>query len=95
MTDHALVGLLMAIDGRHRAPRGAGSDWEPTEHTYPDGLGSAEWVAELLRLLRQCPAAYSDKFGGFYTLTRYADACQAAPNHSIFRRRRFGQRRSV
>jgi cytochrome P450 len=60
-------------------------DWEPTEQNYPDGLGSPEWAQELMRLREQCPVAYSDNFGGFYTLTRYSDVCQAALNHQTFR----------
>jgi cytochrome P450 len=61
------------------------TDWEPAEENFPDGLGSPEWLSELGRLRQECPVAYSDRFGGFYTLTRYADVCHAALNHQVFR----------
>ena len=60
------------------------ADWQPIEENYPHGLDSPEWAPELARLRADCPVAYSDRFGGFYTLTRYADVCQAALDHQMF-----------
>jgi len=61
------------------------NDWDPTDEDFPDGLRGPAWVAELERLRGECPVAYSDRFGGFWTLTRYADVVDAAVDHKGFR----------
>jgi cytochrome P450 len=59
-------------------------DWEPKEQLYGDGLRDSRWVSEVNRLRDDCPVAYSKEFGGFYSLTRYADVCRAALEHQTF-----------
>src|SRR5437899_151487 len=59
-------------------------DWKPEEGTFVDGLRSPEWIGELNRLRSECPVAHSDMFGGFYTLTRYADVSKAALDFKTF-----------
>jgi cytochrome P450 len=59
-------------------------DWEPTGQRYDDGLRDSRWVTEVNRLRDECPVAYSDEFGGFYSLTRYADVCRAALEYQTF-----------
>jgi cytochrome P450 len=61
------------------------SDWDPVDEDFPDGLRGPAWVAELERLRGECPVAYSDRFGGFWTLTRYSDVVRAAVDHKTFR----------
>jgi len=59
-------------------------DWEPTGQRFDDGLRDSRWVTEVNRLRGECPVAYSNEFGGFYSLTRYADVCRAALEHQTF-----------
>jgi cytochrome P450 len=59
-------------------------DWEPNERRYPEGLRDTRWVGEVNRLREECPVAYADEFGGFYSLTRYRDVCRAALEHQTF-----------
>jgi cytochrome P450 len=48
-------------------------DWDPLD---PANNGDPTSVHAQLR--EKCPVAWTDRFGGFYTLTRYADVTAAA-----------------
>ena len=71
----------MAESDTQRRP----NDWDPADEDFPDGLRDPAWVAELERLRNECPVAYSDRFGGFWTLTRHSDVVRAAVDHRNFR----------
>ncbi|RZL85320.1 MAG: cytochrome P450 [Rhodococcus sp. (in: high G+C Gram-positive bacteria)] len=60
-------------------------DWVPEEGDFPGGVRSPEWINELARLRQGCPVAHSDMFGGFHTLTRYADVSKAALDFKTYR----------
>ena len=65
------------------------ADWDP-EADAPGavpggGVRGAHRQGEYARLREECPVAYSDHHGGFYTLTRYADVREAARDHKRFR----------
>ncbi|MEU6145577.1 cytochrome P450 [Streptomyces sp. NPDC047081] len=53
------------------------SDWEPRSHPAP--------YTDYENLRRQCPVAYSDKHGGFWSLMRHADVSKAARDWKSFR----------
>ncbi|MAZ19299.1 MAG: cytochrome [Ahrensia sp.] len=55
------------------------SDWDP--HS-PEAL--ADPFAMHARLRAECPVAYSDRWDGFYTLTRYADVVAASRDTETF-----------
>jgi cytochrome P450 len=74
----------MNQDASVRAPAALEVDWEPTGERFDDGLRGSRWVTEVNRLRDECPVAYSAEFGGFYSLTRYADVCRAALEHQTF-----------
>ncbi|MBF4163542.1 cytochrome P450 [Nocardioides acrostichi] len=54
------------------------SDWTDAEREFPAGTRCPEWIGEVGRLRSECPVAYSESFGGFYTLTRHEDVVGAA-----------------
>ncbi len=62
-----------------------GTDWVPEERDYSNGIRSSDWIGELDRLRQQCPVAHSDMFGGFHTLSRYADVSKAALDFKTYR----------
>mgnify|MGYP000864715816 CR=1 FL=1 len=68
---------------RHDLPLGAESepaaDWDPVG---PEAIADPHAVHAGLRA--RCPVAYSDRWGGFYTLTRYADVVQASKDTETF-----------
>ena len=57
-------------------------DWFPEEDraggTRGSGSRSAQRLAEYQRLREECPVAWADDHGGFWTLTRHADVKEAA-----------------
>ena len=55
------------------------SDWDPLD---PANHGDPTEVHAYLR--EKCPVAWSDRFGGFYALTRYEDVTKAALNVETF-----------
>jgi len=63
----------------------ASVDWVPAEASYPDGVRSPQWIAELGRLRDQCPVARADVPDSFHTLTRYQDVSKAALDFKTFR----------
>ncbi len=54
-------------------------DWDPF-----DPKASEDPQAEYARLRGECPVARSDRFGGFWTLSRYAHVRKASVDHSHF-----------
>jgi len=54
-------------------------DWNPLD---PANNGDPTCIHAQLR--EKCPVAWTDKFGGFFTLTRYADVTAAALNVATF-----------
>ncbi len=54
-------------------------DWDPLD---PDNHGDPTEIHAHLR--EKCPVAWSDRFGGFYALTRYEDVTKAALDHTTF-----------
>jgi len=56
----------------------AHADWSPSEENFEGGVRTPEFIGEVGRLRSECPVAHSDLFGGFYSLTRYADVARAA-----------------
>lgn len=54
-------------------------DWDPT-----DPANNANPTRAHHQLREKCPVAWTDKFGGFYTLTRYADIVAAARDPETF-----------
>ncbi len=54
-------------------------DWDPF-----DPEAAADPRAEYARLRNRCPVPYTDRFGGFWTLTRYEDVRSAALDHTHF-----------
>ncbi|MFI8664479.1 cytochrome P450 [Rhodococcus qingshengii] len=61
------------------------NDWEPEEARFPGGARSPEFISELADLREGCPVAHSDMFGGFHTLSRYADVSKAALDFKNYR----------
>jgi cytochrome P450 len=56
-----------------------GSDWDPlAEEAVEDP------VATHAELRARCPVAHSERWGGFWTLTRYEDICAAARDTETF-----------
>lgn len=55
------------------------SDWDPHAPEV-----HADYPATLARLRREAPVAWSENWGGFYTLTRYADVVQASRDPETF-----------
>ncbi|WKN60174.1 hypothetical protein HJ581_0040975 [Rhodococcus opacus] len=54
-------------------------DWDPLapeDHGDPTGVYT--------RLRDECPVAWSDRFGGFYALTRFQDVTEAALDWHTF-----------
>lgn len=69
----------MAADDGLRPMRAIPHDWDPHgDQTLADPQ------AELARLRDQCPVAGSQNWGGFYTLTKYADVVQASKDYETF-----------
>ena len=56
-----------------------GADWDPL-----DPAALANPFAAHLRLRQECPVARSDRWGGFWTLTRYEDVIAAALDTDTF-----------
>lgn len=54
-------------------------DWDPMD---PANAGDPTEVHARLR--EKCPVAWSDRFGGFYALTRYEDVTKAALDYETF-----------
>lgn len=54
-------------------------DWDPLA---PENNGNPTCIHAELR--EKCPVAWTDAFGGFYTLTRYDDVAAAALDHETF-----------
>jgi cytochrome P450 len=62
------------------APEPRTPDWDPLSlDVEPDPTGAHA------RLRRECPVAYSDRFGGFWTLTRYDDVVAVARDVDTYR----------
>ncbi|MGR7025776.1 cytochrome P450 [Geodermatophilus sp. URMC 62] len=63
-------------------------DWFPEEDrgggARGSGSRSAQRLAEYQRLREQCPVAWADDHGGFWTLTRHADVKEAARQPGTF-----------
>lgn len=55
------------------------SDWDPVA---PEVI--ADYPATLRRLRREAPVAWSERWGGFYTLTRYKDVVAASRDPETF-----------
>lgn len=55
------------------------SDWDPLA---PENRGDPTEVHSHLR--KNCPVAWSDRFGGFFALTRYEDVTKAALDYKTF-----------
>jgi len=55
------------------------SDWDPLD---PQHRGDPTEIHAYLR--EKCPVAWSDRFGGFYALTRYEDITKAALDYATF-----------
>lgn len=72
------------MDGTNREQSQPVADWEPLEEVFPDGPRSPQWFEETARLQRECPVAYSDKFGGFYSLFKHRDVTTAALDYQRF-----------
>jgi cytochrome P450 len=51
------------------------ADWAPGQVS---GGRSVQRLAEYERLREECPVAWAEEYGGFWTLTRYADVREAA-----------------
>ncbi len=67
-------------DLRQVAHAGSGrQDWDPTDPGTRD-----DPHATYARLRRECPVAHSTKWGGFWTLTRYADVISASRDAGSF-----------
>jgi cytochrome P450 len=66
------------------SPAQPSPDWEPLEELFPEGPRSPQWFEENARLQSRCPVAYSDKFGGFYSLFKYQDVTAAALDYQHF-----------
>jgi cytochrome P450 len=64
-------------------------DFTPTDHIPGGAVGGGsrgtERMAEYDRLRAEVPVAWSDDFGGYWTLTRYADVRAVARNYEDFR----------
>jgi cytochrome P450 len=60
-------------------------DWQPASHEITGSNGGGgrgvERTAEYARLRSECPVAWSDDWGGYWTLTRYDDVKWAALKH--------------
>src|SRR5579875_3488541 len=56
-----------------------GADWDPLE-----AVGSGDPHATYRRLRTCCPVAWSDRWGGFWTLTRYRDIVRVAGDARTF-----------
>ena len=56
-------------------------DWTPADIR---GGRSVQRLAEYQRLREECPVAWSDDYGGFWTLSRYADVREAARQPRTF-----------
>lgn len=54
-------------------------DWDPLD---PKHHGDPIEIHAQLR--EKCPVAWSDRFGGFFALTRYKDVISAALNWKVF-----------
>lgn len=55
------------------------ADWDPLDSAH-----ECDPTAEHARLRAQCPVAHTGRFGGFWTLTRYADVVAAARDTETF-----------
>jgi cytochrome P450 len=64
------------LDAQHSTTRSP--DWFPEEDR------SAQRLAEYQRLREECPVAWADDHGGFWTLTRHADVKEAARQPATF-----------
>lgn len=64
-------------------------DFTPTDHIPGGRIGGGsrgvERMAEYDRLRADVPVAWSEDFGGYWTLTRYADVRATAKNYSDFK----------
>ncbi|HET6509015.1 MAG TPA: cytochrome P450 [Baekduia sp.] len=64
-------------------------DWDPEADRGGGERGagsrSAQRLAEYDRLRERCPVAWSDRYDGFWTLTRFDDITAAARDHRRFR----------
>ncbi|WP_370184822.1 cytochrome P450 [Rhodococcus wratislaviensis] len=54
-------------------------DWDPLAAPH-----ETDPTAEHARLREQCPVAHTDRFGGFWTLSRYEDVVAAARDTDLF-----------
>jgi cytochrome P450 len=54
-------------------------DWDPLA---PEALSDP--AATYAELRERCPVAHSDRWGGFWTLTRYDDVTVVAADHQTF-----------
>lgn len=55
------------------------SDWDPLDPAH-----SGDPTDIHARLREKCPVAWSDRFGGFFALTRYKDVTEAALDYETF-----------
>jgi cytochrome P450 len=69
-------------DSTIRSSTSPAPDWFPEEDraggTRGSGSRSAQRLAEYQRLREQCPVAWADDHGGFWSLTRHSDVKEAA-----------------
>src|SRR5690606_9318443 len=71
--------LAAKHDLRLGADRVPAADWDPVG---PEAIADPHAVHADLR--GRCPVAYSDRWGGFYTLTRYEDVVRASRDSETF-----------
>jgi cytochrome P450 len=58
------------------------ADWSPKDIR---GGRSVERLAEYQRVMEECPVPWSDDFGGYWSITRYADVKEAARQPGVFK----------
>lgn len=57
----------------------------PDEDWFPGGKRAPALFAEYTRLRATCPVAFTTEYGGYWTLSRYADVRRAAGDPTLFR----------
>ncbi len=56
----------------------------PVDYDHHSPEFAETWPDQYRQLRSTCPVAHSDKYGGFYVLTRYADVRRAATEYETF-----------
>lgn len=57
---------------------------QPTGFDHGDPTLAEHMHQTLADLREKCPVGWSDRFGGFWTLTRFDDVVTAARDHTVF-----------